>query len=94
MASPQPTTKQSVNLASNLVSSGPRPSRIRRDPPPVVHAEVVVDAEEREQWAVIVGILAFALAIFVIVIAFGSYSSWSPSHYTVEMKCGGSGGDC
>jgi hypothetical protein len=94
MARPTPTGKQSVNLASHLASSGPRASRIRRDPPPAVKAEVVVDAEEREQWTVIVGILTFALAIFVIVIAFGSYSRWSPSQYTVEMNCGSSGSDC
>ncbi|MEO6581408.1 MAG: hypothetical protein ABIN68_01205 [Sphingomicrobium sp.] len=85
-------TKASVNLASNpasgLKSSAPRPSRIRRDPPPTpaTTKELFVDAEEREQWAVIVGVVAFALAIFVIVIAFGVYSSWSPSEYTVEMR--------
>lgn len=91
MARPHPITKPSVNLASNLAPSGsstspgPRVSRIRRDPPPLVKKEVAVDAEEREQWAVIIGILAFALAIFVITIAFGSYSRWSPSQYTMEM---------
>jgi hypothetical protein len=94
MARPHPTAKPSVNLASNLASSGPRVSRIRRDPPPAVKAEVVVDAEEREQWSVVVGILAFALAIFVIIIAFGSYSGWSPSQYTVRVDCGASGSDC
>ncbi len=86
MARPHPTAKQSVNLATNLASSGPRASRIRRDPPPAVKTEVVLDSEEREQWAVVVGILTFALAIFVIIIAFGSYAGWSPSQYTVEMR--------
>ena len=82
MARPHPTSKASVNLASPKV----RPSRIRRDPPPVVKTtELVVDAEEREQWAVILGILTFALAIFVIVLAFGSYSRWSPAQYNMEM---------
>jgi len=100
MARPHPTAKPSVNLASNLASSGsstshtPRVSRIRRDPPPVVDKKVVLDPEEREQWAVVVGILAFALAIFVIIIAFGSYSGWSPSQYNVQMDCGASGSDC
>ena len=86
MARPHPT-KPSVNLASapSSPSHAPRPSRIRRDPPPVVKKEVVLDPEEREQWDVAVGILAFALAIFVIVIAFGSYSGWSPSQYNVQM---------
>ncbi len=82
MARPHPTAKPSVNLAS----PGPRQSRIRRDPPPVVKAKVVLDPEERDQWAMIVGILTFALAIFVIVIAFGSYSAWSPREYTVEIR--------
>jgi hypothetical protein len=85
MARPHPTGKQSVNLGSNLASPGPRVSRIRRDPPPAVK-EKFVDPEERDQWAVVVGILTFALAIFVIVIAFGSYSGWSPREYTVEIR--------
>jgi hypothetical protein len=85
MARPTPTRKQSVNLASNLASPGPRVSRIRRDPPPVVKKQVAVDPEERDQWTVVVGVLTFALAIFVIVLAFGSYSSWSPRQYTMEM---------
>ena len=98
MARPHPTAKQSVNLAShlasNLTSPGPRVSRIRRDPPPVADKKVVLDPEEREQWTVVVGILSFALAIFVIIIAFGSYAGWSPSQYNVQMGCEASGGDC
>ncbi|MEO6436637.1 MAG: hypothetical protein ABIP55_12875 [Tepidisphaeraceae bacterium] len=90
MARPHPTAKPSVNLAS----SGPRVSRIRRDPPPAVKKKIVLEPEEREQWDVIVGILAFALAIFVITLAFGSYSAWSPREYTVEINCGSSGSDC
>ena len=82
MTRPLPTAKPSVDLAS----SGPRVSRIRRDPPPAVKKQVVLDPEERDQWAVIVGVLTFALAIFVITIAFGMYSSWSPTQYTVEMR--------
>lgn len=99
MARPHPTKKASVNLASNPASgpasSGPAKSRIRRDPPPAVKPKaLVLDPEERDQWEVVVGILAFALAIFIIVIAFGSYSTWSPSQYTVEMNCGSAGSDC
>ena len=80
MALPNPTGKQSVNLAT----PGPRVSRIRRDPPPVVK-EKFVDPEESDQWAVVVGVLTFALAIFVIVVAFGSYFGWSPQGYSVEV---------
>ena len=82
MARPLQTGKKSVNLASP-----PAPgSRIRRDPPPKVKEIVVRDPEERDQWAMIVGVLAFALAIFVITLAFVSYSGWSPRQYTVELR--------
>lgn len=90
MASPHPTGKQSVNLASsrapNATSSGPRVSRIRRDPPPAAKEKVVLDPEERDQWSVVVGVLTFALAIFAITLAFGSYSGWTPREYTVEIN--------
>ena len=85
MARPHPSAKPTVDLASSLTSPGPRVSRIRRDPPPAVKKEVVVDVEEREQWAVILGVGTFALAIFVIVIAFGIYFGWSPAQYTLEV---------
>lgn len=96
MASPHPTGKQSVDLASSQSpgSPTPRPSRIRRDPPPAAKKEIVLDPEEREQWVVVVGILTFALAIFVITVAFASYAGWSPSQYTVEMGCAASGSEC
>ena len=84
MASPLQTGKQPVNLASSG-SARPRGSRIRRDPPPAVKEKVVLDPEERDQWAVVVGVLAFALAIFVLVLAFSSYSAWSPSEYSIEV---------
>lgn len=82
MASPLKTGKKSVNLASQ----GPRVSKIRRDPPPAVKELVVRDPEERDQWEVIVGVLTFALAIFVIIFAFASYSGWSPTQYTVRIE--------
>lgn len=93
MALPRPTTKPSVNLASTKPPEA-RVSRIRRAPPPVVKKEIVLDPEERDQWTVIVGILSFALAIFVIVVAFGSYAGWSPAQYNVQMHCGEAAGDC
>ena len=83
MAQPLHTGKQPVNLAS----AGPRVSRIRRDPPPAVK-ETIVDLEESDETIVVVGVLAFALAIFFLVLAFGIYSAWSPSEYTIELKDG------
>jgi len=81
MARPNPTGKQSVNLAP----SGVKVSRIRRDPPPAVK-EKIVDLKERERWEVAVGVLAFTLALFVIMLGFGSYSGWSPREYTLELN--------
>ena len=92
MAKPLTSGKQPVDLASasssaaSSASNGPAKSRIRREPPPVVKAKIVLDPEEREQWTVIFGILAFALAIFVITVAFASYAGWSPAQYTVRMQ--------
>jgi hypothetical protein len=83
MAQPLHTRKQSVDLAA----AGPRVSRIRRDPPPPVK-ETLVDIEESDETIVFVGVLAFALAIFFLVLAFGVYSAWSPSEYTIEMNDG------
>ena len=95
MARSHPKGKQPVNLASNPAPAAPRASRIRRDPPPAVKpAKIVLEPDEREQWEVTVGILAFALAIFIITIAFASYWGWSPSDYTVEVNCGAQGSDC
>jgi hypothetical protein len=81
MARPNSPGKQSVNLAA----SGARVSRIRRDPPPVVK-EKIVDPDVVDRRDVVIGVLAFALSIAVIIIAFGSYSGWSPREYTLEMN--------
>ena len=81
MARPLASGKQSVDLAS----SGPRVSRIRRDPPPKVkEKEVDLDVVDRRD--VVIGVLAFALSIAVIILAFGSWSGWSPREYTIEMN--------
>ena len=82
MARPLQTGKQSVTLAS----SGVRVSRIRRDPPPVVKEKSLRSRAERDKWDVVIGIVAFALSLFVIIFAFGSYSGWSLGQYTVELR--------
>ena len=81
MASPLKSAKQSVDLAS----TGPRVSKIRREPPPAVKQLEVRDPRELERRDVVIGVLAFALAIFVIILAAGSYWGWSPRQYTVEL---------
>ena len=82
MARPLPTGKQTVNLASGEV----RVSKIRRDPPPAVKPKALRHPDEVNRSAVIVGVLAFALAIFVIILAVGSYNGWSPRQYTIDVK--------
>ena len=79
MASPLQTGKKSVNLAASA-SPG---SRIRRDPPPAVKELVVRDPHDRDTRMVVIGIVSFALALFIILVAFASYTGWSPRQYTV-----------
>ena len=80
MASPLKSGKQSVNLATD----GPRVSRIRRDPPPKVKVkDVDIDSVDRRDVAI--GVIAFALALFVIILAVGAYNGWSPREYVVQV---------
>ena len=85
MASPLKSGKEAVNLAAQAA----RPSKIRRDPP-ATKAKVmqlsIEDRDDRDRRLAAVGILVFAFAILVIVVAFGSWAGWTPSQYTVEIK--------
>ena len=81
MAAPLETGKKSVNLAG-----GVRVSRIRRDPPPIAKKIVEPDPDERNMRAAVIGVIAFALAIFIVTVAFSSGIGWSPSQYTVEIN--------
>ena len=68
MASPLPSGKSSVNLGSTAAPG----SRIRRDPPPPAKKVVDRDPDKADSWTVIVGILTFELALFVIIVAISS----------------------
>ena len=68
MASPLQTGKKSVNLAAPV-----RVSRIRRDPPPIAKKIVERDPDERDARVVVIGVVAFALAIFIITLGFSAY---------------------
>jgi hypothetical protein len=81
MAAPLKTGKQTINLASEGVPG----SRIRRDPPPKVKEIVVRDPEERDRRDVLIGVLVFTLALFVIMLAFAAWSGWTPRTYIVEV---------
>jgi hypothetical protein len=83
MASPLPTRKQSVDLGS---SPGPRVSRIRRDPPPPVKPKELRHPDVVNRSAVVIGVVIFAIAIVVILIAFSIFSGygWTPREYVVH----------
>ena len=80
MASPLRTGKQSVNLTAPV-----RVSRIRRDPPPPVKAISDHDRRERDKRIAIIGIVAIAVALFIILLAVGSVIGWSPRQYTLRF---------
>jgi hypothetical protein len=84
MAGSLDTNKKSVNLAS----AGPRVSRIRRDPPPVVK-EKVVDQADRDEWAALVGVVSFALALVVIIFGFASAQSEAAKERRIEVTIEG-----
>jgi hypothetical protein len=93
MASPLPSRKQAVDLGSAeprvskiRKDSPPRVSKIRRDPPPVVKQLELRDPKDVERRDAIIGVLAFALAIVVIIVAVASYNGWSPAQYSINIK--------
>ena len=81
MARPLPSGKPTVSLAS----SGPRVSRIRRDPPPPKAEIVVAERNERDARMVAVGVITFALALVVIGLAVMSWVGWSPRSYVAHL---------
>lgn len=81
MASPLPTAKPTVNLAT----PGARGSRIRRDPPPKIKEISIADRNERDRRNVLIGIVMSALLLVVILAGFASYSGWSPRQYTARL---------
>ena len=84
MASPLPTAKQSVSLASANAhgSKSVGGSKIRRDPPPIAKEIAVTDPDKRDARTVVIGILSFTIALTIIMVAVASYSGWSPRQYT------------
>ena len=85
MSAPLQNGKQPVKLGPN----GVRVSRIRRDPPPIARKTVVPDRDETDQRAVVIGVLAFTLAILVAVIGISATSGWSLRQVTLEVDDSG-----
>jgi hypothetical protein len=87
MASPLPSRKQSVSLASDGANPAnyTRVSRIRRDPPPPAPEIVVAERNERDARMVAIGVIVFALALVVIGIAVMSWVGWTPRDYRFDV---------
>ncbi len=82
MASPHQSSKKTVDLAEPVV----RVSRIRRDPPPPVKVVSATEIKERDARHIAIGIVAIALAVFVILIGFSNFAGWSPRDYTINIR--------
>ena len=59
-----------------LAPGAPRPSRIRRDPVPVLKPKAVNPyPSEREAWMVMTGVVLFALAIAIVIFRISDITS-------------------
>ena len=65
-------SKPTVELRDDAAA---RPSRIRREPPPEQAVQRAVRAipSEREAWAVVIGVVLFAIAIQIITFGITAY---------------------
>ena len=82
MTRPLPTGKKSIDLAAPTV----RVSRIRRDPPPKVKEITAAEIKERDARTIVIGVTAFALALFVILFAFSGFQGRSAQWDPVEIR--------
>ena len=59
-----------------LDAAAPRPSRIRREPPPPPPTPKALRLQpgENEAWVVTIGVMLFALAIFIITVGVSEYT--------------------
>ena len=82
MAAPLQSRKQSVDMAKPAL----RVSKIRRDPPPPVKIVSAAEIRDRDARDIVIGIIAFALALFVVIMAISNAAGWSLSDYIVEVE--------
>jgi hypothetical protein len=83
MARPLASGKKAVDIAG-----GPRPvgSRIRRAPPPKPERKVsAAELREREARLMVVGMVAVALAVSVILLSVARWHGWSLADYRVVL---------
>jgi hypothetical protein len=81
MAKPLATSKKAVNLAR---TSG-TVSRVRRDPPPPTKPLVIRHRREGDGRMVILGIIGFALALFLILFGLASSGILTLDRYTISF---------
>jgi hypothetical protein len=84
MAQPMPVRKKAVDLAGGQRKVG---SRIRRAPPPKPEKKLTAaELREREKRVVVTGMVAFALAITILLVTAGRWEGWSPANYVVVVN--------
>ena len=73
MSSQKPLRKSSVGLAADA----PRPSRIRREPPPPDKPKSLraYPTTEKETWIVVIGVLLFGIAITIITLGLSDFTN-------------------
>ena len=66
----------SPKASVGLTPDAPRPSRIRREPPPLEKPKQLraYGGSERDQWVVVIGVILFALAIMIITFGVSEYT--------------------
>lgn len=83
MSRPLRSAKQTVDLATR----GPKVSRIRRDPPPPPPRKVTPgELRSREAKVIVIGLLAAAIAVALVLFQVSQWAGWSPSDYVIVLR--------
>ena len=87
MASPLKTAKQTVALGTGSGAARVPGSRIRREPPPPEPLKKldVRDPNADDRRMAMIGIVAIAIAFFIIIVAVAAVGGWTPRQYTARF---------
>jgi hypothetical protein len=73
----------------DLATSGPKVSRIRRNPPAPPPKKVTPgELRQHEAKVILVGLIAAGLAIALILVQIANWAGWSPSNYHLIIRQG------